>query len=1052
MTMAPTRTMTGTNDANANTDTANSISSQSQQQQQLQVKALSSSSSLVTSVSSSSSTTTTTVAVASPRLLAQDAVKWYMEELDPYETHATNIRFLFRPVIMSLTLFILDSYNKNSNNTNNNVATKRSSWMDYLEDAMELNIQASSPSSFNNNINHNSSNGHHISMDKSNEIMKKPQSSTVVPLPTLDRRNLARMEAFLNGIIWSVPSSSSGHSNNSSNNNINNTSMMTTWSRRNQSPRRANSTPQQQQQQHNKQQQQQQHNNKQQQQHSKNNYKTRSLSLLDGLSGFNTAAPTASSLFRSLSTSATVPPHRSGGSGSSSSSSTTNVHGSVMSGDASPRLPADPQHAQIRSLDLEIRLELYLRTLLRVSKACSNTSTSTSTSTSTVLTEQQQKQQEQHPKQQKQESLSRPTNSHCVLSAEPPRALKARVEAIVMAFLETVDTVRQQGPILTKLLTFMTMELLAVPTLSEACQNAIRRVVVDYEHQTSFASLAFLSSPEDAATHKLVPLLHRYFGTLKDNWQGTVRDCELESLLQTVLDPDMRQFFKTVEFASIGHLLETCVTYRPLLQRIEIPPTATALSSSSSWTTHTPNAHGVHDQQQIRQAIRDLQRERITINGHLLPPVKSRSELLRILSHTLDSAMLTTSPATLLKRGNMGGRKGRGSANNSNKGSSIRRSESAPTFSHMQKLTQQQQQQQQQQQPAQRFQDEGVHEELLTTNQDSDPLISSDDLWGDDTISAGLSVANESDDGAGSTVGGGSTVGTGSSTKSRSFDMSTVDMLTRRLLLAASRTGTGGDAYFIVNDLFGGKDVQVLASQDLRGAGGAPTKTLEIWLHLASLTIQCHTSFDVYPRFLPRSSRSGSSSGSSSNINMNGTNGHVTSRSDPYAIVDSCEPLIQLHTTTTEVIALQEVRVADVVCPKQNLPQSNCINDNNHNNNTATNSHTPIKNHENKTDTIEGAGGGGRRNDKESSSCPVSEMETTPQRQEQEPEQQEQQEQHGSPPPPPPPRRRYESDNANTNDGGHYILQERITSQTGWKTLSIRPALYEKLQVWTTPS
>ena len=32
----------------------------------------------------------------------------------------------------------------------------------------------------------------------------------------------------------------------------------------------------------------------------------------------------------------------------------------------------------------------------------------------------------------------------------------------------------------------------------------------------------------------------------------------------------------------------------------------------------------------------------------------------------------------------------------------------------------------------------------------------------------------------------------------RSFHLSTIDLLTRRLLIAASRTGMGGDAYFIV--------------------------------------------------------------------------------------------------------------------------------------------------------------------------------------------------------------------------------------------------------------
>ena len=32
------------------------------------------------------------------------------------------------------------------------------------------------------------------------------------------------------------------------------------------------------------------------------------------------------------------------------------------------------------------------------------------------------------------------------------------------------------------------------------------------------------------------------------------------------------------------------------------------------------------------------------------------------------------------------------------------------------------------------------------------------------------------------------------------------------------------------------------------------------------------------------------------------------------------------------------------------------------------------------------------------------------------------------------------------------VLQEQKNTKTGWRTLSVRPALYEKFEVWNTPS
>ena len=654
--------------------------------------------------------------VMSPRLLAQDAVRVYEYRMDVFESHRNNITQSFAPIVLSLTHFILDE-------------EKRPSWTDYLQDAMDSQY---SPT------------------------QKKQSSGSLVSLgkailSPLDRRTIARMDAFLNGIIWSVPTSSG-------------TAL----------PRRKNENVDLQ--------------NKSQ--------LTGSVSLMDGLSGFKAVTPLQSgSLFRKIS---------SGGA-------------SIASADSI-------EQPQVRTLDLTIRLELYLRTLLRVEKSA------------------------QH--------------QHCVLAAEPPRAIRARVEAIVTAFSETVGTVRQQGPVLTRLVTCMTMELLAVSCLSQSCKGAIRRLVVDYEHQTSFASLAFLSSPDDAADQKLAPLLLRYFDTLKENWETAVRDCEIEDMLVSVLDPQMRHFFKTVEFSSIGHLLETCASYRPFLQKIDLPPTYKLSPVCFSQ---------LQDEQDIRQALRDLQRERITINGNLLPTASSRSELVRLLSQTLNSTSLTPDGGT--------------------------------------------------KKPGRRSRRKRSSRKTVPKSSDDDSDVSS------------LS-ANESD--------GGSFVSLSSMSskqgQSRKFDISTIDMLTKRLLLAGSRSDFGGSAFFIVRVLFGGKDVQVLPSQQPRGLGGSTSASIELWLHLASLTIQSHMSFDVYPLL-------------------------QDNRDDPYAIMDQMEPLIQLHTTTTEIIGLQEVRAADVMA-------SSGIDDN-----VAKSTH-------------------------------------------------------------------------HTEHNGSYVLQERPTERQGWRTLSVRPALYEKLQVW----
>jgi hypothetical protein len=137
-------------------------------------------------------------------------------------------------------------------------------------------------------------------------------------------------------------------------------------------------------------------------------------------------------------------------------------------------------------------------------------------------------------------------------------------------------------------------------------------------------------------------------------------------------------------------------------------------------------------------------------------------------------------------------------------------------------------------------------------------------------------------------------------------------------------------------DLFGGEDVDVVptstvAFQDRMVRPG----TIDILVRLASVTIKCHQSFDIYPK----------------------------------SLVGEVEPLIQFHTTTTESISLQEVRAAD-----------------NTNEGTTPDDHSAFE------------------------------------------------------------------EGAELEPSSLMVVREQHTDRTGWRVISIRPAMYEKIETWNTPS
>lgn len=513
------------------------------------------------------------------------------------------------------------------------------------------------------------------------------------------------------------------------------------------------------------------------------------------------------------------------------------------------------QHPQIQEVDLTLRLELYLRTLQRV----------------------------------------RNLGEECVIAMEPPKAIKARARVITHAFVTTAGTVRNLRHVLTRLLNCLTMEELAVEVLSDEVKKVIRRIVSEYEHGTSFASLAFLSTPEVNADSLLLPLVTKYLRYLQTNWEQVITACELERMLTRALDPDMRNLFKTIEFRSIGHLLEICHEQRNKLQTIELAPNVCAVADNINNLIHSKDA--------VRQAIMDLQREIITVNGHVLPPVNSRKDLLNVLGQTLNSRTLTAAERSRRRRV--------GAAKKKNPIAPDSLGQNNPSDIDVT--------------PTKAKENTMNGPATPSSLSESGYFLSSEA----DSSAAEDNGMNERDEQV-----------SGSKIKRRNFHLSTIDLLTRRLLIAGSRTGNGGDAYFIVRDLFGGEEVEVVqTSTNPMESRLVRPGTIDILVRLGSVTIKCHQSFDIYPK----------------------------------ALVGECEPLIQFHTTTTETISLQEVRASGDLseCEKPST-----------------------------------------------SSKPLIQR----------------------------------PDIHIDDDHETMILQEKENPRTGWRNISIRPAIYERVETWGTPS
>jgi hypothetical protein len=429
------------------------------------------------------------------------------------------------------------------------------------------------------------------------------------------------------------------------------------------------------------------------------------VSLQDGLSGFGITGMPAKPVRAN--------PQR--------KTSLTEKMGRSMVGQVSD--PNSVKHPQIDEADLVVRLELYIRTVQRV----------------------------------------RNLNEECVIAMEPPKSVRARARYTTYAFVATAAYVRNITPVLTRLLHCLTMEMLAVECVAEEITKVMHRIASEYEHATSFASLAFLSTPEVNADSVLTPLILKYLKYLQADFERLVKECELERLLVRAMDPNLRKMFKTIEFRSIGHLLEVCHEHRSKLQNIELAPNVCATAENINTLCNSPEA--------VRQALRDLRREVISVNGHVLPPVTSRKELISLLTQTLNSRTLTSAP----RRRQRSSRKPKKTDQHRLKQSTPRklRNGELPLVESSDRDSSPEKQRKPPPIGMRDISDISEQESHLSSDYDSSSAIESS------------SEKNPPANGAPRKRRG-------------KFHLSTIDVLTRRLLIAGSRTGNGGDAYFFV--------------------------------------------------------------------------------------------------------------------------------------------------------------------------------------------------------------------------------------------------------------
>ena len=221
-------------------------------------------------------------------------------------------------------------------------------------------------------------------------------------------------------------------------------------------------------------------------------------------------------------------------------------------------------------------------------------------------------------------------------------------------------------------------------------------------------------------------LILSYLKYLQSTYKMHESSSELESMLTKVLPSDLRNTFHTVEFRSVGHLLQVCDSFSPIMQNIKLPP----IRDYEELMAKCTNA------KDVKQALKDLRREIITVNGSVIPPAHSLKELVKLLAEAMNAR------TTALYNDSYG-----------HEGITGRKVDANI-----------------------------VRIESDTSDEERESSVSGNEGDSEDVGRHRARFRSNSKGGV----------------RKRSFDGATVDKMTARLLIAAGRSGTGADAYFVM--------------------------------------------------------------------------------------------------------------------------------------------------------------------------------------------------------------------------------------------------------------
>mmetsp|Transcript_15991 Transcript_15991/g.23513 ORF Transcript_15991/g.23513 Transcript_15991/m.23513 type:complete len:422 (+) Transcript_15991:201-1466(+) len=176
-------------------------------------------------------------------------------------------------------------------------------------------------------------------------------------------------------------------------------------------------------------------------------------------------------------------------------------------------------------------------------------------------------------------------NCAAASASSSSRQVNILASCLVRSFCATVDScVASVAPILMGLLQALTMEVLCVEEKGlqyGTLQTMMKRIISEYEHKVSFASLAFLSSPQDSGEQVLLPLVMKYVSFLHSPRRSELQEvCNAEIWLSQVLPRKLRHVFHTVEFQSPNHLLEVCRSFQYELSHVDIMPNDDAAAAA----------------------------------------------------------------------------------------------------------------------------------------------------------------------------------------------------------------------------------------------------------------------------------------------------------------------------------------------------------------------------------------------------------------------------------------------------------------------------------------